>query len=96
VKKVQSKITDVRALGLRREAVYEHDALKYWAEKLATVLRPLALVAIKVLTVPRSGAIIECAFSLVVLLQVSYILFICLHLIYRPTDGFASAHISRM
>lgn len=54
------------------ENLKNFDVLKYWSNKLTTTMRPLAAQAIRVLTVPRSGAVIESSFSLVQLLQVGH------------------------
>lgn len=56
-------------MRLRPADIYAFDVYAFWRSKLATALRPLALQAIRVLTLPRSGAVIEGAFSIVQLLQ---------------------------
>jgi hypothetical protein len=61
---------EVAALKLTVKDLYTFDSLSFWTAKLSTALRPLALQAIRVLILPRSGGMIESAFSLVQLLQV--------------------------
>lgn len=48
---------------------FPEDVVKYWTSKLDSTMHPLAVQALRVLTIPRSGAVIESAFSIVSLLQ---------------------------
>lgn len=71
---LQKYKSDVDSMGYNgvkaADAFASCDSLNYWANKFNTTLEPVAVQAIRVLTVSRSGAIIESTFSLVELLQV--------------------------
>jgi len=57
--------SEINALQLKPDDLHTFDALAFWASKMQSALRPLAIQAIRVLTIPRSGSVIESTFSLV-------------------------------